>query len=286
VGVEVERRGAEHARLVHLRRHDAQLLDDVRPRVLAQALAHAGGEERHGEADRAAEHDQPGVVGVERESDRVAELEAELAEEREGLAIAGPGAREDLLAGHARLAQEERAGAVVLDRVVTIGDGADLSRAAVVAAVETPVDDDAGAEPGADGEADQVANAAAGAEVELADGERVGVVVDVGGHAVALLQVVAERHLAPGGDVLHPIDDAAVEVDDARHATADAGHLAIEDLVDGAEDLRRDHLGPLAVRDARGGAALDGAAAHLADADLGAAEVDAQDGGGGSGGVD
>jgi hypothetical protein len=165
----------------------------------------------------------------------------------------------------------------VLDGVVAIRHGAELAGAAVGAAVEPAVDDHAGAEAGAQRQAHQMAEAAAGAEVQLADGEGVGVVVDVRRHSVAPLELLLERHGLPGGDVLHPVDEAALEVDEARHAATDAGDLGVEEVVDGAVELAVDHLGGAPAGDGGSGAALHDTGAHLADAHLSAAEVHPQD---------
>jgi hypothetical protein len=104
----------------------------------------------------------------------VAELEAELVDNAS--AAASPAcARANTSSPGIRPGAGRRRRAVVLDGVLAVGGWRRSRRRAVLAAVEAAVDDDACSQAGADGEPHQVAVAAAGAEVQLAHGEGVGV---------------------------------------------------------------------------------------------------------------
>ena len=126
-------------------------------------------------------------------------------------------------AGHRLEAAEPAAaasGAVLFDHRV-----ADLAGAEAVAVEELAIEDDAGADPSADLDRDEVRSARAGRArvAEQLDGERRGaaVVGQLGGDAVPLPHEVAERQVLPV-EVDGPADGAGRGVDDARRADADA----------------------------------------------------------------
>jgi hypothetical protein len=79
---------------------------------------------------------------------------------------------------------------------------ADVAGVAAGAMVEAAVEDEAAADPGGDGHAEQVPGAGSGALPVLAHGEADGVVVDQHRLGLELLgQALAEREAAPGGHV-------------------------------------------------------------------------------------
>ena len=140
---------------------------------------------------------------------------------------------------------------------------------------------------------EHVAGAHAGAVEVLADAGGRGVVVDHDGDAEAPFEVIAQRHVgerqvdrlddAPAGEVdhggdphadaLHPSEPCSRSARQAstprRQASAEVG---VGERGEPVDDLRRLHLG------ARARAGLGQTPAHECRGDLGAADVDADDG--------
>ncbi|MGX1094056.1 hypothetical protein RKD47_004737 [Streptomyces albogriseolus] len=151
---------------------------------------------------------------------------------------------------------------------------AELGGHAEVAAAQLVADDHAAAEAGAQGDADDVAVALARAELVLAPGRRVGVVLHDDRKAHAGLDLLLERLVAPV-DVGGEVDLGALAVDVSGRADAHA-----DDVVSGACSF---HRGGDGVHDLLGRARgrhlvgrEDGAfLVDHAGRDLGAADVDA-----------
>ena len=122
--------------------------------------------------------------------------------------------------------------------LVVDGGLADLACAVAVAADELVVDDDAAADAGAEGEADEVFHAPAGAAFPFGEGHAVGVVVDGDGEGDLGFEEGFEGDLVPAGDVGELGDDAFFEVDEAGHADADGGDagVAAAEVLDDADD--------------------------------------------------
>ncbi len=169
-------------------------------------------------------------------------MAAELGEDRErpGIATIRPfgqlGARDSVDA------REELAAGIGLEVPVEVGDHAEFSGAAVDARVETAVGDDARPEARPDDEADRAVVRLDLAEMLLAGGEAVGVVVDEGRTPVALFEIGFEGDLFPRADVLDVVDRPRPEVDDGGHAGPDPGHVVPHEGVDGGEEILEDVL--------------------------------------------
>ena len=88
---------------------------------------------------------------------------------------------------------------------------------------DTAVADHAAADPGADGDVDEMAQATAGAEPQFAQGRGVGVVLEPDRQAQPLTQQIAQRHVAPTEQGGRKQGDAALQVERAGRRDAAAG---------------------------------------------------------------
>src|SRR5262249_34665280 len=106
----------------------------------------------------------------------------------------------------------------------------DLARGTLRAAVQFPVDDDAAADAGADGDVDEVPYALPGAERQLAEGGGVGVVLQPGADARALVHDLRQRDVAPAFELRRCGNNAVLGIDPTRRTDADPREIADANL--------------------------------------------------------
>ena len=153
---------------------------------------------------------------------------------------------------------------------------ADVARIPLGAVEEPTSEHDAAAHPGGDDHADEVLLPRRGAHPALAEGERLGVVVNEDGETGRLLQPAPEREMAPRRDVERRDLLAAPGHGAAAPGPADHGGRR-EERLDQAEQGGEQHLGV----GGGGGRRLvpvkeDTVPADDAGRQLGAADVDRQ----------
>ena len=141
------------------------------------------------------------------------------------------------------LAQPRRSRPCVADGAVA-GEAnvADFAGGVAGSAIEAAIGDDAGAESGAHGEEDHMADAASCAEAVFGDHAGVGVVLERAGDGEGGLEDGFDGDVVPGGEVGRGLDDAGGGVEGSAGTDADGaegvlrGEVAevVEDQVDGA----------------------------------------------------
>ena len=100
---------------------------------------------------------------------------------------------------------------------------ADLPRQSAGAAIELAIDHDAAANARPDRRVQQVSRAPRGAEAELAQGSRAGVVLNVGGDAQPFRDRRCQHQVAKTGDVRRKDDAPAGRVDQTCRRDAGGG---------------------------------------------------------------
>ena len=190
--------------------------------------AHGFLEKRPGFAHRSAQNNNFRIIGIEGDHHRLAEIVAEVIEYFQGLRVALPGPFVQNPAVHPVLVLEKLAAAVIFDGMLFVKDFADFTGAAIATAIQLAVDNNPRPQSGAQDHAHQVLITPAGAEIEFAEGEAIGVVVDMHRDAEGLFQNFLERHFFPGRDILHRVDDAFIHIHQAGDADADGRDLFVK----------------------------------------------------------
>lgn len=109
------------------------------------------------------------------------------------------------------------------------------------AAVQTPVEHDAAANPGAEGERDEIGDAAPRAEAPLRKGDRIAVVLEPDGDLETLPESAAEVERLER-QIDGPVGDARPSVDVHRHADADRPGPLREQLLEERFELGEERL--------------------------------------------
>ena len=163
----------------------------------------------------------------------------------------------------------------VLQDAVLEGQAAQLAGAAVGPAEELAVDDDAHAHAGAQGDDHEGFGLGVGGIGAIdAHREAVRVVVHVHGNVEPFLQILLERDLRPGRDVLGIVDNPLLDVHHRGDADSDLLRSDAEDLLDlGGEVVQR--LAEGHVRTERRGVDLldDPSVFDKAEAQVGASDI-------------
>ena len=160
----------------------------------------------------------------------------------------------------------------------------DLAGEPAGAAKEVATQEDAGADPGADGKEGEVGRVLRGAGPAFGEGGDVDVVVDGSGDVEGGFEQCLQRNVAPAEEVGGGYDDAAVDVGKAGRTDGDAHERGAGQVEIGEQggrafyDERDDVVG---VADADGGGGPPGAQLACGEgegeAQVGAAEIDAED---------
>lgn len=241
----------------------------------AQALPQALFKVVEGFTDAAAQDDDVGIVSVKDSLDDVGQMVTETGKGFGSSGVTGVGALLEFKGVGAEFALKITSTAVVFELAFFVRSMANFPRATVAPGIQLAINNDAGAEAGAENETDNVFVAASKAIMKFTERETFGVVINKCGNFKALLEKFFEWDLAPGRNIGDGINYAVF--DEAGCADTDATDAGFHDSGDGFENFFEDNI----LRGLGGDGLLmqgnDFAVMNKPGADVGAAEVNADE---------